>query len=915
MPDVPTTLRAQINLLGGLLGETIQAQEGPALLDLVEEIRALAKAHRAGDAAAGTALAGRLAGLPLPEMRGVVRAFAAYFGYTNLAEEAERVRVLRARTIDAEARGQALSESLADAWRTLAARGLTAADAQALLDRLLLLPVFTAHPTEAQRRTTRTKLRRVADVLRAFDRQRLTPDEVRTLDAVLREEVVALWETDVTRVNKPSVLDEVRGGLYFFERTFFTLVPRLDRAMQAALAEAYPGHAFRLPTFLRFGSWIGGDRDGNPFVTPAVTEEALREHQTLVLRLYRAALDAMRGHFSMGEHVGRTEAFQARLDAYSERFPDITARLDERYPGQPYRQFLPFLFRRLDATLAAAARPWHAAPDPFPDAYASPDAFAADLRLLQESLRAHASPLLADGALADLLRQVEVFGFHLAALDVRQHAERHRAALDEVFAGYGLPGFAAMNEDERTALVARELATPRPFTPFTLAYSDATNETLETVRLIRRAHAQLGPESLSAYVISMTTGPSDVLSVLLLARDAGVADALDVVPLFETVADLHAAPGILEALFAEPAYRAHLQARGDQQQVMIGYSDSNKDAGYLTANWELHRAQGAIAEVCARHGLGLTFFHGRGGSVGRGGGPTNRAILAQPAGSVGGRLKLTEQGEVITARYDDPEIAFRHLEQLLHAVLLTSAPAPGAAPESPAWTEALVALAAHAEAAYRALVSHTPALLDYFHTATPIDEIGGLNIGSRPSRRAGGRGIADLRAIPWVFAWTQSRVALPGWYGLGTALTEWAGEDDERWALLAEMAQQWPFFRVVLDNAQMSMRKADLSIAEVYSTLADDATRAAIFPRLAAEFARTEAAILRLTGQHDLLDGEPWLQEAIRLRNPYIDPMNHVQVALLRRLRADPEAPEAADLRETVLLSVNGIAGGLRNTG
>jgi phosphoenolpyruvate carboxylase len=915
MPDDRADLRAQINLLGGLLGETIREQEGDARFDLVEEVRALAKAHRAGDEEAGAALAARLEALPLDDARSVVQAFASYFGVVNLAEEAERVRVLRHRAAEAAEGGTAVEESLADAWQRLKDAGVAAEAAQALLDRLCVLPVFTAHPTEAQRRTTRTKLRRIAVALRTLDQRRLTPDEEAALMAALREEIVSLWQTEATRTRKPSVLDEVRGGLYFFEATLFALVPRLYDAMTRALATAYPEATFRVPTFLRFGSWIGGDRDGNPFVTPAVTEAALREHKALVLRLYRGVLDGLRGHFSMGPRVGLTDALRERLDGYRACFPDLAARLEERYPDQPYRQFLPFLFRRLEHTLAANAQHWHTRDEPPADAYPDADAFAADLRLLQQSLRSHRGERLADGALADLVRQVDVFGFHLAALDLRQHADRHRAALAEVFARYGTPGFAEMDEAARTDALVRELENGRPFTPLALDFSEDTNQTLDLFRLVRRAHARVGTAAIDACVISMTTGASDVLSVLLLARDAGVADALDVVPLFETVADLHAAPAILDALFSLPVYRRHLEARGRRQQVMIGYSDSNKDGGYLTANYELHRAQQAIADVCARHGVALMLFHGRGGSVGRGGGPTNRAILAQPPASVAGRFKLTEQGEVIASRYDDPEIAQRYLEQVLHAVLLTTG-APDAPPEeAPGWAEVMAALSAEAERAYRALVYGTPELLDYFHTATPIDEIGGLNIGSRPARRGAGGGIETLRAIPWVFAWTQSRVALPGWYGLGTALEAWAGADEARWDTLAEMARRWAFFRTVLDNAQMSMRKADLAIAALYAGLADDETRAAVFPRLRDEFARTERAILRLTGQQDLLNGEPWLQEAIRLRNPYIDPMNHVQVALLRRLRAAPDADEAAELRATVLLSVNGIAGGLRNTG
>jgi phosphoenolpyruvate carboxylase len=426
----------------------------------------------------------------------------------------------------------------------------------------------------------------------------------------------------------------------------------------------------------------------------------------------------------------------------------------------------------------------------------------------------------------------------------------------------------------------------------------------------------MGPPAVDSFIVSMTRGESDVLAPLLLARDAGCAKGLDVVPLFESVKDLHEAPRVMGRLFENPAYARHLQERGRQQPIMIGYSDSNKDGGYVTANWELHRAQRALAEVCRSHGVSLLLFHGRGGSVGRGGGPTNRAILAQPSESVGARLKLTEQGEAITNRYSSRDLAERHLEQLVHAVLVTSGARARPSPERVlAWEAMMDELSPVAEQAYRSIVHGAPALLRYFRTTTPVDEIGFLNLGSRPAwRRAGGQ-LEDLRAIPWVFAWTQCRVVLPAWYGLGSALGAWAREEPTRWEALAVAYRDWTFFRTLVDNAQLSLRKADMLIAEVYAALAAEEDRAQVFPRLKAEFERTEAAIRRLTGQKELLDQEPWLQRSIRVRNPYIDPMNYVQVALLKRLRAAPSGPEAEALREAVLLSVNGIAAGLRNTG
>ncbi len=917
MTEPNEILSEQIHLLGDLLGQTIIEQEGQALFELVEECRALAKARRAEDAAAHAALLARIEGLGLAEARGVLKAFAAYFQLVNLAEEQERVRVLHQRAGRAHAEGRPVGETIAAAVQQLRAEGVPPEAVQALLDEMLIEPVFTAHPTEAKRRTILAKLRRMAFVLHELDFHSPTPDEVAEAHAALREEIVALWQSDETRLRQPTVMDEVRNGLYFFDEVLFDLAPVLYRRLEAALATSYPGYTFRIPRFLRFGSWIGGDRDGNPFVTPAVTEEALREHKALALRLYQRALDRMHGHLSTSARYGISPELQASIEADAALFPDEAEKVAARYPMQPYRHKLSFIYRKLGATAEANRRPWRADHLPRPGAYRNAAEFLADLRLIQDSLRERRGERLAEGRLGTIVLQAEIFGFHLATLDIRQHAERHVRALAEVFGRYGLAeDYATLPEAEKVRLLTAELLSARPLAPARLDFSPETNETLEVFRLIRRAHERVGVEAVQNVIVSMTTGASDVLAALLMAKDAGVDVALNVVPLFETLADLEAAPGIMDALFANPAYARHLARRGDNQQIMLGYSDSNKDTGYVTATWALRRAQQALPAVCAAHGIRLTLFHGRGGSIGRGGGPTNRAILAQPAESLRGRIRLTEQGEAITNRYANRELAQRHLEQIIHAVLIRSlAPAAAAPPASNARWEAIMdALSVEARAAYRGFVHDSPALLRYFQDATPIDAIGRLNIGSRPARRRATANIDDLRAIPWVFAWAQSRAGLPGWYGLGTALTAWAGEDAGRWAELAEMYRGWPFFRALIDNAQLSLRQADLPIAELYASLADEETRAEVFPALQAEYRRTEAAILRLTGQGDLLEAEPWLRRSILLRNPYIDPMNYLQVTLLRRWR-DAGGVEADALREAVLLSVNGVAAGLRVTG
>ncbi len=908
-------LSADIHLLGDTLGETIVEQDGRALYELVEDIRALSKAFRSGDLAAGQRLGARIAGLSPAEAHGVAKAFAAYFQLVNLAEEQERLRVLRSRLKRAEQENQPVEETLAEAVLGLARDGMGADQTQALLDRLCLMPVFTAHPTEAKRRTILFKLDRLTALLARLESAELVPDDRREALEGLREEIVSLWQTEETRAHRISVLDEVRNGLYYFESSLFDLVPRLHRKLQHALAGAYPGRDFRIPAVLRFGSWIGGDRDGNPYVTLEVSEDTLREHQLIALRLYQRALERIGNHLSASSRLGVSGALREGLETDAQTFPEEAQRARQRYPDQPYRQKLALVRRKLGATQEAATRAWRADHRPRPGEYRSAREFVADLRVVQDSLRAHRGARLADGRLADVIVQAECFGFHLATLDFRQHAARHSSALAEVMARYGAHGYEAWPEERRLEMLTAELAGARPLTPAHLDFSPATNETLELFRLARRALERLGPEALDSYVISMTRNASDVLAVLLLARDAGVADALDVVPLFETISDLRSAPEILARLLDNPAYRAHVERRGGAQQVMIGYSDSNKDGGYLAANWELHIAQRRLPAVCEERGVRLTLFHGRGGTVGRGGGRTNRAILAQPPESVRGKLKLTEQGETVTARYAVPALAERHLEQLLHAVIVASAKRPRASPSRGGpWELALAELSTRSWEVYRALVGD-PLTLRYFREATPIDAIGQLNIGSRPARRSGGEGIEDLRAIPWVFAWTQSRVTLPGWYGVGTAISGWAAEDTSRWELLQEMYRVWLFFRTVVDNAQMSMRKADMRIAEWYASLAAPEVRDAVFPRLRGEFERTESALLRLTGQRDLLDHEPWLQRSIKIRNPYIDPMNAVQVALLRRLREAADPAEAEGLRLAVLVSVNGLAAGLRNTG
>lgn len=914
--DSQDLLRATIRFLGNLLGETIIEQEGKALFDLEEQIRALAKKWRAGDDSARDeiiAVTTHLIEEPAQALA-VLKAFTIYFQLVNLAEEQQRVRILRERRRAAEDAGVPMGESMGQAVLRLRDEGLSAEEVQGLLSNLLIMPVLTAHPTEAKRRTILVKLNSIAAALDELQRMSRLPSERAAIIEHIREEIVLLWQSDETRDRRPTVLDEVRNVLYFFETNLYRLLPRIYRELEDALGKAYPGATFNLRSFLRYGSWVGGDRDGNPNVTVETTEEAIREQKESILKHYNVLVDELYNQLSTAAtRAGFSQEFQNSLEADFKRVPESENEVLQRFQMEPYRQKLIMMFRRLRANRAQNEQPWKSAL-PNTRAYSGPAEFLADLRIIQRSLLANRGERLANGKLADLIRSVEIFGFHLATLDLRQHSGRHRQAMAEVLERIKLAiDYNGLSESEKVALLSREIASPRPLTA-KLDYSPETNETLALFRLIPKARLEAGDDVIQTYIISMTTGASNVLEVLLLARDAGLFGTLDVTPLFETIEDLENAPQVMAALFSNDVYRRHLVARGNQQQIMIGYSDSNKDGGYLQANWMLFKAQQSLAKVCERFGIRLTLFHGRGGSLGRGGGPTNRAILAQPPESVQGRIKLTEQGEVISGRYENPDIAHRHLDQLVNAVLLTSGKRPRYDKQTE-WSQVMDTLSARSFEHYRALVTR-PTFVRYFHQATPIDFIDQLNIGSRPSRRKATESIFDLRAIPWVFAWTQTRVALPSWYGVGTAVQGWLEDEGEAGLeTLREMYRQWPVFRTVLDNAQVGLARADMPIASLYAGLADENVRASVFPDLVAEFERTLKTVLAISGAAELLEREEWLQRSIRVRNPYVDPLNYVQVALLKRLRQDPDKETAVRLREGISLSVNGIAAGLQNTG
>lgn len=922
-------LSETIHMLGNLLGTTIREQVGEAAFALEEEVRQLAKQLRvAPDAGAEAAMVDLVRRLPLEEAVVLLKAFTHYFALVNLAEQVARLQVLRGR--DLATPEQIRVESIHEALQQLKRQGVAA---QALADALpgmMLQPVFTAHPTEAQRRTSLESIRRIAERLPDLLNEALLPYERSALEAQIAGEIAGRWQSDVLRFRKPTVLDEVKNGRYYMETTLFEVVPQIYRDFEAALQATYPDRKWHVPPLLRFGSWMGGDRDGNPNVTPTTTVETVRLLQITALEFYLRQIDAVSHQLGASVRVQPvSEELHASLDADAAIFPEIAVLVKERNQWELYRQKCTYIHAKLGRTLARtrALQPtW--CPEQAPTAaapgivYYGAAGFAEELAIMERSLRANAGGALADGLLHDLQLLVAAFGLHIATLDIRQHSARHTAALAEILAVAGItPDFAALDEGSRTDLLSALLLDPRPIIPTRLTYSDPTNETVQVLRTVAALLEQFNPDTINTYIISMTTGVSDLLVVLLLAREAGLYDPqggrsmLDVVPLFETRSDLHHAAAIMKETLENRAYRQHLRARRDNQEVMIGYSDSNKDAGYVAANWALYVAQRELLAVANGAGIRLRLFHGRGGSIGRGGGASNKAILAQPPGTVAGQLRITEQGEMIFDRYGLPGIALRHLEQLVHALLLTSFKQEEEEVDAE-WLAAGQELADCSARAYRGLVYEHPDFLTYFHEATPITEVTSLNIGSRPASRSSSGKIEDLRAIPWVFAWMQCRHTLPGWFGLGSALDTFVKEHGSgARQLLEQMYQRWPFFNTLIDNAQMILSKADKRIARTYMALVKDrAVAEEIWSRIEHEWTLTSDYVLAITGQSRLLDNSPMLQRSIERRNPYIDPLSTIQVELLRRLREAP-GQETALLREAVLLSINGIAAGLKNTG
>ena len=913
-------ISANIRMLGDLLGETIVYQEGEAAFELEEEIRALAKQWRSGDSKAQDRLAEIMPRLieNLDLSESTLKAFLTYFQLINLAEENQRVNVLQQRAEKAFETGEPMDETIADALETLKGEGVEPSQLQEFFQSMEIVPVFTAHPTESKRQTIREILREVTELIQQLNRDDILSKERARLRELLHDYITLLWQTAETRQRKPTVMDEVRNtGLYFFEHTLFDLVPRIYEELDQSLKDTWPEENFDVPAFLSYGTWIGGDRDGNPFVTIDTTVEALKAQQNLVLTMYLREIDGMYALFSCSaSRTGFSKPLMDSLDADRELVHPEEYEVLDRFDDEPYRKKLVMMYRRLNATRESSQSTWSGTPAP-KRAYPNVEEFRRDLELIRDSMLENKAWRLARGRLDRLIRATQVFGFHLASMDIRQHARVHRAAMTDLLSSVEFcDNYDELEEDKRIETLTKFASdSEMSFAATSDDQKVGTAKLLDLFATVKQAHNVMGESSMTTWIISMTEGVSNLLEILVFAKDAGLMGKIDIVPLFETVDDLMAAPEIMKSLFANPVYAEHLKMRGDQQQIMIGYSDSNKDGGFMRANWMLFTAQRNMALACADSNIRMTLFHGRGGSLGRGGGPTNRAILAQPTESVRGRIRITEQGEVVSSRYSVPAIARRHLEQVLHAVLCTT----GKRPEFEGlsnWSEAMDELSTVAWKKYRSLIDHED-FLSYFQTATPIDQIDQLNIGSRPSHRRVTRTLDDLRAIPWVFAWTQSRANVPSWYGIGTAFSDWLGEDADgsRLKMLQTMNKDWPFFRTMLANVHLGMGRADMEIAGMYAKLADPKVADAIFSDIKSEFELSREMLMKVTGTDEILATEPWLQHSIKVRNPYVDPMNYIQVALLKEIRDNPDHPNLEKLQRSIVLSINGIAAGLQNVG
>ncbi|MEQ8734451.1 MAG: phosphoenolpyruvate carboxylase [Rhodospirillaceae bacterium] len=909
--DAP--LKYDIRLLGRILGDVVRDHEGDAVFNTIERIRRTSvRFRRDADIAAENQLEKLTRSLDLQTTDRIIRAFSYFSHLANIAEDQHHIRRTRAHAIaGALPREGSMAYTLA---RSKAA-GVSRKQIARFFSSALCVPVLTAHPTEVRRRSSINQEIELARLLDERDRARLTPDELSANRCGLRRVIATLWQTHILRDTRLKVIDEVINGLSYFDQTFLRELPRFYGALEDLLETEQDWSGIVLPSFLKIGSWIGGDRDGNPYVAAEALLSALKLQSGCALKYYLDELHQLGGELPLDD---RLVGVSSSLLELSESSPDHAP----QRAHEPYRRAISGMFARLAATMRildhlepqrheiGSARPYDSAREAI-----------ADLDVIVSSLKTNGAPELASGRIRDLRRALDVFGFHLASIDLRQNSDVHERVVADLCAAARIEGdYLACDELRRIAVLRKEIVNPRPIVSAYAEYCDETKSELGILRAARESRLAYGDGAIANYIISKANSVSDVLEVILLLKEAGLHDpsqeklALNVIPLFETIDDLRRCPVIMDALFDIPEYRELLKSRGDIQEVMLGYSDSNKDGGYVTSSWELYNAELALIEVFRRYGVRLRLFHGRGGSVGRGGGPSYQAILAQPEGAVDGAIRITEQGEVIAAKYSNPEVGRRNLEILAAATFEATVGTKRVKSVSSDFLAAMDDLSNHAFRAYRHLVYETEGFEAFFHESTVVGEIANLNIGSRPASRKSSRRIEDLRAIPWVFSWSQCRLMLPGWFGLGTGIRKWLQANPKGgMKLLRRMYRSWPFFKTMISNADMVMAKADVGIASRYARLvADRELSARIFERISLEFEESRAVILDITQQSELLESNPLLLRSLRNRFPYIDPLHHIQVELLRRHRAGDTDSQVA---QGIHLTINGIAAGLRNSG
>ncbi|MBD1373555.1 phosphoenolpyruvate carboxylase [Hazenella sp. IB182357] len=915
--DLP--LRRDIRYLGNILGEVLVKQGGQELLNHVEKIREITKQLRITNESEWLERCKNEITKLSPNMRkDVIRAFAIYFQLVNIAEQNHRIR--RHKQYQFEDDENRLPFSIESAVKKMFDMNMDATQVEQVLKHLSLELIITAHPTEAMRRTILDIHHRIAEDVMELDQDHLSKQEEEALHQKICGEVTALWQSDELRQRKPTVLDEVRNGLFYMDETLFDILPQIHQTLELSLKQYYPDYQWSIPSFLRFGSWIGGDRDGNPSVTPEITWETLHLQRSLVIRKYEEAIQNLIQKLSYSTR--KIEISKALIDSLEqdkkEVYTEDIGQGEWRNQHEPYRRKGTYILARLRHTLAGKKEL---------GVYDDANQFLQDLTLIYESLCAHHATMIAEQDVKTLMRQVELFGFHLLTLDIRQHSAEHEKAITEILATLGIQSqYDQLDEQDKRQLLTDLLEDPRPLTSTYSDYSAETTKCLALFHTIVRVKNEFGEGAIQNYLISMTQDTSDLLEVMLLAKEVGLYQKragkakmrLHVVPLLETIDDLHRAEEIMESYFLHPAFTPNFRGDHAVQEIMLGYSDSNKDGGVMSANWELYQAQENLTRLIKKHGMEAKFFHGRGGALGRGGGSLNRSIMANPSKATLGGIKITEQGEVLSSRYAQQAIAKRSLEQATSALMLsiTHALFDEGIDSKSEWMKVMNEIASYTLTKYQTLVLQTPEFITFFNEGTPLPEVGELKIGSRPTRRKNSNSFSDLRAIPWVFAWTQSRYVFPAWFAAGTGIKEFLEKRPEGIAVLKDMYAQWPFFQSLIYNIQMALAKADLTIAKEYTSLVSDQQLAEkMFKLIEDEYHLTYQKLLEMTNQNEILDHNKVIQDSIRLRNPYVDPLSFIQVYLLKQLRGQTDPVLAEEQLEQVLLTINGIAAGLRNTG